>query len=949
MTRGKRPAGLAVATIVACVGLALPAVVLADDVPFAEQVHLTDSVTVLPPVEIDVAEQVTLADAPSVLPPVAISIAENVTAQDSVSVLPPAAIDVAENISATDSVAVLPPVPVTLGENLSVSDTVGVLPPASVVAAETVHLSDGDSVLPPAEIDVAEQTHLSDAISPHVMNMTPVLDRIPDATVDEGSVFTAAASFTDPDPQTWIATVDYGDGTAPVQIVPTTNRTFALVHTYADNGTYTVHVTVTDPNAASDSTSLTVTVRNVAPSATISNSGPIDEGGSATVSLSNVIDPSPVDTAAGFTYAFDCGSGYVPAAGPSTTCPFDDNGTYPVKAKVTDKDGGSTELTTDVVVRNVAPTATLGNSGPVGEGSAVTVAFTGAFDPSLADTAAGFHYAFACDGAPIHADYASAGLGASVSCTFPDNGTYVVGAAIIDKDGGTTLASTTVTVTNVAPVADLGNTASVDEGSSVTVSFTNAFDPSPADTAAGFRYQFDCGSGFGALSSSPSTTCTWDDGPSTHTVHGRILDKDGGMTERTNDVQVRNVAPSVNLGAPAHVSEGSPISLVATGAHDPSVADTAAGFKYAFDCGAGAGFGAFGTTTSVSCPTTDSGVRTVGVRIQDKDSGTTTVTATVVVDNVAPTATLNTPAAAVPEGSSFTIRLDAPIDPSPADTTAGFTYRFDCGTGYGPVTPTPSTSCVAVDNPGVTVKASIFDKDGGTTQYTAVVPIANVTPMVRITTPADGTAFVVGTTVAFGGAFADPGVLDTHTAVWSFDAITIPGTVTESGGSGTVAASMTFAHAGVYTVTLSVRDKDGAVGQASILIAVTDPNGFVTGGAFQRQGSGKMDVQLEAKYQKSGLSGSVRFTTDSLSFSSTALQWLVVAGNSAQIRGTGTLGGAAGYTFLATIVDGSPDRFRIKIWNTATGAVAFDTVPGAPDDLDLASPAPVDGGSLTIH
>src|SRR5262249_49388396 len=64
-------------------------------------------------------------------------------------------------------------------------------------------------------------------------------------------------------------------------------------------------------------------------------------------------------------------------------------------------------------------------------------------------------------------------------------------ARIFDKDGGFTQYTTTITVNNVDPTATLGNGGAVTEGSSGTVSFTSQFDPSPVDTAAGFRYSYD--------------------------------------------------------------------------------------------------------------------------------------------------------------------------------------------------------------------------------------------------------------------------------------------------------------------------------------------------------------------------------------------------------------------------------------------------------------------------
>ena len=145
-------------------------------------------------------------------------------------------------------------------------------------------------------------------------------------------------------------------------------------------------------------------------------------------------------------------------------------------------------------MNNVAPTATFTATSPINEGSSSTLSFTAPSDPSSTDTTAGFRYSFACDGmtASLASTYASAGTTSSTTCPFADNGSYTVKGRIFDKDNGYTDYSATVVVNNVAPTATFTASSPINEGSSSTLSFTAASDPSSTDTTAGFRYSFAC-------------------------------------------------------------------------------------------------------------------------------------------------------------------------------------------------------------------------------------------------------------------------------------------------------------------------------------------------------------------------------------------------------------------------------------------------------------------------
>jgi len=304
----------------------------------------------------------------------------------------------------------------------------------------------------------------------------------------------------------------------------------------------TVTITANDGNGGTATTTFSLTVNNVAPTATLSNNGPVAEGSAANISFSNQFDPSSADTTAGFHYAFSCTNGDLSGAtyaasgtGASTPCTFDDGpATKIVKARIIDKDGGHTEYTTNVTVNNVAPTATLSNNGPVNEGSAATISFSAQSDPSSADTAAGFHYAFSCTNGNLSgATYAGSGTSASTPCTFNDGpATQTVKARIIDKDGGFTEYTTNVTVNNVPPTitAVTPNPTSVLVGQTVTFTGT-ATDPSSEDTAAGLQWAWNAGSAFGAFGAPHANTFTSSYGVcGTYTVGAKAMDKDGGVS-----------------------------------------------------------------------------------------------------------------------------------------------------------------------------------------------------------------------------------------------------------------------------------------------------------------------------------------------------------------------------------------------------------------------------------
>jgi Tol biopolymer transport system component len=432
-----------------------------------------------------------------------------------------------------------------------------------------------------------------------------------------------------------------------------------------------------------------------------------------------------------------------------------------------------------------------------------------------------------------------------------------------------------------------------------------------------------------------------------------------------------NNSPVVDAGLDATIAEGQMFSSPGSFS-DPDSASWAATADYG-DGSGGQPLALSGNTFMLSHLYDDNGAYTTAVTVTDDDGASGSDSALVTVNNVEPTASFAAPSP-IQEGGTSMLSLSSPFDPSGADTAAGLRYSFACDgqdaslvSSYGAGGATESTTCGFADNGSFPVKGRILDKDDGASTYEGTVVVENVAPTVgEITAPSDPVA--VNTTVNAGASFADPGTLDTHSASWNWgDGASSLGAVTEGGGAGTAGGSHAYTVPGVYTVSVTVADDDGGTVQAFFQYLVAyDPNGpgargrgsIVSPlGAYVPDPSltGEAVFGFQSKYRpgQSVPSGHTRFKfrLADLSFVSSNYQWLVVAGPRAQFKGTGEINGAGSYGFLLTAVDGDLsggsgiDKFRIKIWDNASGELIYDNKIG---DADSADPQAITEGSIAI-
>ena len=179
---------------------------------------------------------------------------------------------------------------------------------------------------------------------------------------------------------------------------------------------------------------------------------------------------------------------------------------------------------------------------------------------------------------------------------------------------------------NQPPTVDANGPYTVAEGGSVGLGASGS---DPEGGALTYAWDLDNNGTYETAGQTPTFSAGTLDGPSSRTVGVQITDNGGLTATDTATVNITNTAPTATLTAPATTFAGFPFTVSLTSPSDPSAADTAAGFQYAFNCGSG--YGAFGTASTASCPTSDVGTRTVKAQIRDKDGGVNEYTATVEV------------------------------------------------------------------------------------------------------------------------------------------------------------------------------------------------------------------------------------------------------------------------------------------------------------------------------
>ena len=390
----------------------------------------------------------------------------------------------------------------------------------------------------------------------NVGTVIPVLTLAEPTQIDEGGTFAMLGAFDDVASDSWTATVDYGDGEGPQSLDLGLDKTFTLLHTYVDDGAYTVVVAITDDDGGVGTAERIVPVANVAPIVDLGADVLVDEG-KAFKGVYTVVDPGADEWSA----EVDYGDGSEPAAlnvseegELKLAHAYADDGAFPVVVTVFDDDGGSSISTITAFAKNVMPSVVVPPGTEIDEGGTWLPDSSGSFsDPGADEWAVTVNYG---DGTGVHALEVAEDKTFVVGRTYPDDGEMIVTVTVTDDDGGLGSATTTVLVANVAPVVDLGDDLDAD-GTGAFARAGSFEDPGADEWLATVDY----GDGSGVQPLAPTLDKTFVlshayTSTGTFDVTVVVADDDGGVGGAVLHVTVDDLAPGVSVPSPIEGVEG---------------------------------------------------------------------------------------------------------------------------------------------------------------------------------------------------------------------------------------------------------------------------------------------------------------------------------------------------------------------------------------------------------
>ncbi len=359
------------------------------------------------------------------------------------------------------------------------------------------------------------------------------------------------------------------------------------------------------------------------------------------------------------------------------------------------------------------------------------------------------------------------------------------------------------------PTANAGEDKTVNEGTLVFFDGSGSSDTVTPSNELVYAWTF----GDGSSDSGKSPSHTYGDN-GVYTVTLTVTDHVGRTDTDSLTVTVNNVAPSAEANGDYNVDEGSSVTLQG---YATDVAADLSTLVYRWDLDGVEGYESEGENVDFRCSEDDE--YTVGLEVTDKDGGKGYDTATINCANVAPSISqIAVSPTSIYEEESTTLTATV-SDPGADDTT--LSYVISWGDGSADTTGSTSNGQISeihqyMDDDAddrYTITLTVTDSDGATDSEDKAVEVLNKNPWNVDAGVNQNSA--EGDQVCFDGTVtdvaADQGSLSYN---WDFGG---PGSAT--GGNH---ACITYSERGVYTVTLTVTDKDGGSSTDTLTVNVYD-------------------------------------------------------------------------------------------------------------------------------
>jgi len=563
-------------------------------------------------------------------------------------------------------------------------------------------------------------------------------------------------------------------------------------HQYANGGTFTVTLTVTDNEGATDAVSQTVTVVGPSAAFTYSPTSPVSQ------EMVQFFDQSlsPGSNIASWNWTFGDGG---TSGAQNPTHAFAEPGTYRVDLAITTQLGKTVSTYRRITVRNAPPTAAFTfNPAQPKVGQMVTFGAGGSTD--IDGNVVVYEWDFNNDGV-------TDATGSTVTHSFDIVGARPVTLKVTDDDGAFDFATHVVPVQASPPVADF-----VFAPATPNTGETVSFDASGSTDADGtiILYEWDFNNDGVTDATGMAATHSWPN-PGVYPVTLIVSDNDGAFGADTQPVPVQvggtggaNQAPNAEFdfepadGPEVNINEV--VTFRANGSSDPD--GTIAAYEWDFD-----NDGTYDATgLTVAHVYTTGGAKIVTLRVTDNGGAVGFKTRVVSVDFIRPSAMFDFTPANPKQGEVVVFDASASTD---QDGRVDF-YEWDFDDD-GVADATGKTVTHAFDQGGgVPVTLMVTDNDGVTDFITKTVPVTvNNPPIADFSySPASPTT---DDTVAFGDESIDAdGTVDRW--LWNFG---------DGATSNVQSPSHRYTAAGVYNVTLTVTDNEGATDGATQTVTVS--------------------------------------------------------------------------------------------------------------------------------